>query len=44
MAALIAGVFNLYFGNGGVQLFCMGLVNLYIFTMMAINWPVLIKS
>ncbi len=41
MGSVMAGVYNGYFSNGGVQLFFVGVVNLYMWSLLVLQWPVL---
>lgn len=40
---LTLGVYSRHFANGGIQLFFIGLCNLYVFVLVYLNWPQRVK-
>ena len=43
VVSVVGGVYNEHFANGGVQLFFVGIVNLYMWSLLVLQWPVLMK-
>jgi cytochrome bd-type quinol oxidase subunit 2 len=43
VGTVCGGVYSQHYANGGAQLFCVGLVNLYIYTLAFLNWPIVVK-
>ena len=43
ISALFAGVFSTYYALGGLQVFFLGLTNLYICLLVLLNWPVRVR-
>lgn len=43
ISGIFAGVFSTQFAYGGLQVFFLGLTNLYIFLLALLNWPVKVK-
>lgn len=39
LGTLTAGVYSPYYGNGGVFVFFLALFNIYVFTLVYLNWP-----
>lgn len=40
IAGLLVGIYSRTFANGGAQIFFVGFINLYIYTMLFLYWPV----
>lgn len=43
VTTFIVGVYSQHFANGGVQIFFMGFINVYVYALCFVNYPVLIR-
>lgn len=43
LVSMLGGVYSRHYGNGGIQIFFVGMVNLYIFVMLFLQYPLQFK-
>jgi hypothetical protein len=44
ICSFVLGVYSQHFANGGIQCFFIGFINVYVFALCVINYPVLVPK